>query len=335
MSGGSSNSRVPKVLVSNATAVNTGNSAATAVDNDVILVDRTGTEVADTATLASNKNADVVEVILGKGVASSTSPNVERARIQVRNIRKVTVQNYVAPVQHVVTVDCTKATLAANTTYLIKVIYHDNHKIQLIGSEQTASWTSGSTVPTAADVAAGLKASIDAQKTSRVTATVSTGTLTLTGKAVTGINATELNNYMFQYFHVALRTGFSTTSNAASALGGTPGIQGKGAGRQVLDMERHSTASYYRNYSAFPSDDLLQGTPLRAVKTSGYNLVVIEHSNEVIGDLTQTHKAPQTLIIAFLTNAGAASAKQTAFVEKLTSLAEGTGDTYVSDIVPA
>lgn len=328
---GATNSRVPKVLVSNATAANTGTSAITAVDNDIIVVDRTGTQLADTATITNNKNADVIRFILGKGAASATSPNIEySAPIQVKNVRKVTIQNYVAPEQHSLTVNADSIQLAANTSYTVKILFHENNKIQLHASEETYTWRSGASVPVAADVVNGLIAAIN--KSTRVVAALDGANLRIDGKAVSGINATELNNYSFRYFHVALRSGFD--AHAANAITVYPGVQGKGAGRQVKDMERFSTASYFRNYTSFPSDDLLQGSPLRAVASNGYNLITIEHATEQTGDLTQTFKAPQTTILALLTNGGAASAKQTALVEKLTSIFESAG-VYVSDVVPS
>lgn len=338
---GSNSTRVPKVLVSNAQAANTGTSATTAVNNDVIIIDRTGAQLPDGATLQANAAADVIRIILGKGAASATSPNIEYSfPIQVKNVRKVTTQLYEAPVQHTVTVDCTKATLAANTTYTAKVILHENHKIALHGSEQVFTYVSGAAVPTATDVAAGIVAAVNANKGAKVTATNAAGTITFTGKAASGTNATELNNYMFQYFHVALRAGF-TQANAAAALGGTPGKQGKGAGKQVQDMERFSTASFYRDYTSFPNQNMLEGSPLRAVTATPYNLVVIEHSTEQTGDLTQTFKAPQTTIVAFaaadsVTNtapytsgAVGVSAKQAAFMTKLSSIIE-SGGVFVS-----
>jgi hypothetical protein len=324
---GANTSRVMKVLVSNALAANTGTNAATAVDNDVILVDKTGVQLMDEATLQNNKNADVVRVLLG------TSKGVEQSiPIQVRNVRAVTIQPYVAPVQHSVKVLATSVeTVVAGKSYSIKIVFKDEKKIAAHLSEEFYTYTAKSG-DTAALVLAGIKAKMDASTSSRVVATISGSDLVITGKAIT---ANAMEHYQFQYFSVALRRGFTVnTTKGTDAMTTTAGNLGNGVGQQVYDMERLSSNLAHVFRAGFPNDEMLNGVAERASKVGKYNIVTIEHGSERSGDLTQTFKAPVSTVIAFSTTDGTQSAKQVAFVEKLTSIMESAG-VYVSDVTPS
>jgi hypothetical protein len=323
----SNTTRSMKVLVSNATAANTGTSAASAVDNDVILVDKTGVQLMDEATLQNNKNADIIRVLLGttNGVEQSTP-------IQVRNVRGVTIQSYVAPVQHSVKVLASSVeSIVAGKQYSIKITFKDEKKIAFHLSQEFYTYTAVSG-DTAATVLAGLKAKIDSSTTTRLVATIATNDLVLTGKAIT---AGSMEHYQFQYFDVALRRGFIVNNNKGTdAMTTTAGKIGNGVGQQVYDMERLSTHLAYKTRASFPNDEQLNGVAERANKAGMYNIITIEHGSERSGDLTQTFKAPVSTVIAFATTDGTSSAKQTAFVEKLTSILESAG-VYVSDVVPS
>jgi hypothetical protein len=313
---GANTSRVMKMLVSNAIAANTGNSAATAVAEDVIIVDRNGAEA------ANGSKQDMIRVMLGLG-----SGKVEHsAPIQVRNVRKVTTQIFTEAVQHVVAVNGTVSipSVEVGVNYSIKITHHDLHQVFSHKSEEfyTVKAVTGDTATT---ILTKIKAKIDANKSARVVATMAGAVLTLTGKAITsGPNASILNQYMFSFFHVALKSGFDAFADGAMTI--TAGNPGNGLGKQVKDLERLSTQSYYRDYTSFPNDDEVFGSPLRAVAGSKYNMVIIEHGSERSGDLTQTFTSPSTTIVAFLADVDIdgvteiASAKQNAFVTKLNSL---------------
>jgi hypothetical protein len=324
---GANTSRTMKVLVSNATAANTGTSIANAVNNDVILVDKTGVQLMDEATLQNNKNADIIRVLLGttNGVEQSTP-------IQVRNVRGVTIQSYVAPVQHSVKVLASSVeAVTVGKSYSIKIVFKDEKIIASHLSEEFYTYTAKSG-DTPALVLAGIKAKMDASTSSRVVATISGSDLVITGKAIT---AGSMEHYQFQYFSVALRRGFTVnTTKGTDAMTTTPGNMGNGVGQQVYDMERLSTHLAYKTRASFPNDEQLNGVAERANKTGLYNIITIEHGSERSGDLTQSFKAPVSTVIAFATTDGTSSAKQTAFVEKLTSILESAG-VYVSDVVPS
>jgi hypothetical protein len=323
---GANTSRVMKVLVSNATAANTGTSIANAVDNDVILVDKAGNQVANTATVQNNKNADVLRVLLGtaKGVEQSTP-------IQVRNIRAVTIQPYVAPVQHSVKVlGSSVEAVAAGKAYSIKIRFKDEKQIASHLSEEfyTHTAVAGDTATT---VLTAIKNKITANVNTRVIATISGSDLVITGKEIT---ANSMEHYQFQYFSVALRRGFTVaTIKGTDAMTTTAGKVGNGVGQQVYDMERLSSNLAHVFRAGFPNDEMLNGVAERASKTGKYNIVTIEHGSERSGDLTQTFKAPVSTVIAFSTTDGTPSAKQDAFVMKLTSVVESAG-VYVSDVTP-
>jgi hypothetical protein len=324
---GANTSRKTKVLVSNATAANTGNSMITdagaskvaIVDNDVILFDRTFTELADTATIHSNKNADVLYLALGTGAAGAS----EMETIQTKNIRKITVASYVAPAQRVATITGENFNLAANTDYSISLEFHDTGRtMNDKPTRQFFVYTSGASAPTQAAVVNALVTKINAAKLSYVVASNVSDDLVITGKAVT---PNSINSYQFVNFEVSMRSGFIAEPTDVTYTGGN---QGQGHGQIVKDMELENTNNF--NRIQWPLDEDTR----RATNAGKYNLVVIEHATKHTGDFLQDYSAPRTAVVAFATTDGTSSAKQTAFIEKLTSIAESVG-VYVSDVTPA
>jgi hypothetical protein len=324
---GANTSRVMKVLVSNSSATNVGTHKGNLADNDVMLVDKTGVQVANTATIQSNKNVDVLRVLLG------TSKGVEQSiPIQVRNIRAVTVQNYVEPVQHSVKVLGTSVeAVTAGKAYSIKIRFKDEKQIASHLSEEFYTY-SAIAGDTATVVLTALKDKINANLNTRVVASIVGSDLVITGKAIT---ANSMEHYQFQYFSVALRRGFTVnTIKGTDAMATTAGKVGNGVGQQVYDMERLSSNLAHVFRAGFPNDEMLNGVAERASKTGKYHIVTIEHGSERSGDLTQTFKAPVSTVLAFsVTAEGATSTKMNEFLMKLTSVVESAG-VYVSDVTP-
>lgn len=345
---GATNNRVKKVLVSNSVAVNTGTTIATAVNNDVLLVNRAGTVVSDTGTLISDINNDVVRVALGTsstaGVVKYSSP------IQVRNVRKVTTQLYEVPVQHsikIVGANAVPTTSAAGTNFNIKLQFHDTNRVmQDKYGSQFFSYTSIDADEDAATIFTALAAKINAVVFNKqVTASVSGSDLIITGIAIPN---TSINIYQYRYFDVFLRSGFSTsietftittatpTPASTDDIVITPGKPGRGLGQQVRDMELEGMYDF--NRTQFP----VHTDTRRAIADTGYyNLVTIEHDTAKLSALHSTYYAPETTIIAFFAAEGTAttpfdgagtpiaSAKQAAFMTKLTSLIE-SADVFVA-----
>lgn len=321
---GANTSRVTKILVSNTLAANTGNTLATMVNDDVVLFDRTMTELADTATLANNANADTIYIGLGTGLAGSRETEMSLP-IQPRNIRKVKVNPYVAPVQHSIFIPAASFVVANSSEYTLSVEYQDNNRVMHEHGDRNFFYYKSDATATITEITAGLAAKINAVKFNKqVTAVGDVNGLTITGIAVT---PNSINQYQFRYFNIFLKQGFVTGLDKAAVMTATSGLQGEGHGEIVKNMEQ-DTKKVQRIAWPIPVETN------RATNAGKYNLVTIEHTNAHMGDLHGTYHAPMTTVVAFLTTDGTQSAKQVAFIEKLTSIAESAG-VYVSDVVPA
>lgn len=299
-------SRVATVQVSNVQAINTGTSVTTATDGDVILFDRTFTLVADTATVQTS--ADVETLYVGLGV--STGGAIEASMpIQVHNIRSVKRTAYQAAVPYAVTIG---NIVAANTTeYIVKIIYRDQFSSAPAHSAPRSYVFITGAAAAPADVATGLAAKINADKNAQVTASVNVNDLVITGKLIL---PNAIDTYQRVSFDVGTPIGFATTvTNIAS-----PGTEGLGTGQKVKDMEQ-KTKYAQRILWPIPSDTT------RASLAGIYNLVTIEHYNEHIGDLQGQRKEPLKTVIAFASAGATASAKEAAFMVKLSSVVESAG----------
>lgn len=327
---GATNSRKMKVFVSNELTTNGGNTVTTITNDDVVLFDRSLTELADTATITANANADVLYVALGNSTVGS--PTIET--IQTRNIRKVTIAKYDAPVQRKVVLDGAKFDLKANTDYSISLEFQDTGRVaQDKPTRQFYVFTSGSVAPTATEVVDGLVAKINAAKLSYVTASNVSDDLSIVAKA---IPANSINTYQFVNFSLAMRSGFLASATTANTLTWTGGFQGQGVGQIVRDMELDNTNNFNRIEWPLSEDKR------RATNGGFYNLVVIEYSNSHTGDLLQNYNAPKTLVLAFaaaetlettamdaISETAIASKKQNDFITALASLVESAGVTFV------
>jgi hypothetical protein len=297
--------RVAKVLVTNTTAANTGTSVTTVVDGDVILFDRSFTQVGDTDTVQTNQNADVLYVGLGvsAGALDTSMP------IQVRNIRSVKRTAQTAATQMSVTVG--GITAVNNTEYIIEVRYRDMYATTPGHSMPRAySFTSDASA-TALEIATGLAAKINADKNADVTAAVSGSDLVITGKPIL---RNAIDTYQRVVFDVAYPYGFTETTTLTYA----GGADGQGVGARVKDMEQ---ATKYDQRILFP----IPSETTRAQVGTNYNLVTIEHYHEHIGDLQNQRKEPLKTVIAFASGSGTASAKEAAFMVKLSSVVESAG----------
>jgi hypothetical protein len=322
---GATSTKAPHVLVTNLAAANTGATVATAVDNDILLVNRAGTVVADNGTLISAFENDVVRVALGTsataGVIKWSSP------IHVKGIRKITKLAYEAPVQHVITLSAASVptVTAAGTVFSIKVCFHDTNRVMNDrDSSQYFTYTTLAANETSTVVYAALAAKINAVNANQAQlSATSTTTLVITGLAVTD---TALGLPQFRYFEVFMRKGFTYTAGASIVA--TVGKPGRGIAAQVKQAELGD--KYDFNRTQFPVDTDTR----RATSTGTYNCVVIEHNTPHVSNLHSTYVAPEVTVIYFhgatladgvINGSAFTSAKQLAFMTKLESLAESAG----------
>jgi hypothetical protein len=323
---GANSTRVPHILVTNVAAGNTGTTVATAVDNDMLVVNRANTVLTAGATITSAFENDVIRIALGTsataGVIKWSSP------IHVKGIRKVTTLAYEAPVPHRVVISAASTgTITTGKVYAIKINFHDTNDLMNSGKDgaQYFTYTATATDTTAALVYAGLAAVINGVNANikQVTATVVGSTLQIDGDAVAD-NA--LGFPQFRYFDVSLRKGFTYT--AATSITVTPGKPGRGIPAQVKQVELGD--KYNFNRTQFPVDVDTR----RAVSTGTYNCVVIEHGTPHLSVHHSTYVAPETTVLYFqgatladgvINGSAFTSAKQKAIMDILEPLIEGVG----------
>jgi hypothetical protein len=320
---GANTGRVTTVLVSNAIAANTTFTNVQSVQaNDVVLINRNNAQVADTGKVSDAGN-DLLYVVVGEGGGKLKYSNP----IQPTNIRKIRVTPFEATTQHKIVVPAAAipaASLVAGAEFGVGVIYQDDNRIFAeLPTREYFYFKAGATAPTATDVFNGIAARINGAKLRQLTATVTGGTLVIEGLPVDTDN-NGINQYQFRYFHAILRGSF----DANVALTVTTGKPGRGIGMKVIDLEQASLGRQLR--TMWP----IRETPKRALSTGTYNIVTIEHGHEHVGDLQQPQVNPVTTLIAFQTagdapgtapGTGFPSAKQNAFMTKLTSIATSAG----------
>jgi hypothetical protein len=318
---GANTGRVMSVLVSNTIAANTAFTAVQNIaDSDVHLLNRNNAEVSNTGKVSDAGN-DLLHVVVGEGAGKLKFSNP----IQPSNIRKIRVTPFEATAQHKIVVTgataIPTAKLVAGAEFGIGIIYQDNHRIFAeLPTREFFYFKAGATAPTRAQVVQGIADKINGAKMKQLKATVAGDNLTIEGLPL-DTDGNGINQYQFRYFSAIFRGDFDSTATFTV----TPGKPGKGIGLKVADLEQSTLGRQLR--TTWP----IRETAKRAVAGAKYNLVTIEHGHEHIGDLQQPQMNPVTTVIAFkvddVTTPGVdnASAKQTAFITKLTSIATSAG----------
>jgi len=321
-----------KVYVSNTLAANTGTTIPTAVNDDVLLLDRALVALS-ADTIANGVANDLIYVALGTSATAGT--DVKSVAIPTKGIRKVSVATVALAVQHKVTLNAAAvpATSAAGTSFSVKVFYHDTNRV--MQDKQMAQFFTYKTLAaneTASTIYTALAAKINAVATfsKQITATVNGSTLDLVGLAVAD-NAFGLPQ--FRYFDVALRSGFDTT--VATPITVTAGIPGKGLGNLVKQQEL--AGIYDFNRTQFPQTT----DPRRAVVGGYYNLVTIQYETTNTSAFNRLASNLQTLVVAFKaavtdgvtpyagTGTAIHSTKGQAFIDTLEALTEGSFVAFV------
>lgn len=298
--------RVAKVLVTNVQAVNTGTDKLSAAEGDVFLFDRGFNVVGDTATVQTGADNEIIYVGLGiaGGGLETSMP------IQTKNVRLVKRSAYLAPVPMSVTISSINA--ANSTEYAVKIMYRDQFTTAPGQSAPRTYLFTSDASATAAEIATGLAARINADKTADVTATVSTNDLVITAKTIA---ARAIDTYQRTTFDVSLPLGFNTDTVVKTVSGGS---EGQGHGQKVKDLEQ-STKNVQRIQFPIPTETT------KASNTGTYNLVTVEHYHEHVGDMLNQRKEPLKTVVAFAvtpvaTTAGAALSAGTSL-----TVASGSG----------
>lgn len=120
---------IERVLVTNATAANTGTSLATIVSGDMLIFNRTmGTALTGTPTVTSAEGNDQIYILQGIGSEGSMK-SLSSFPIDLKGVKKATLRTYVAPVDKVQTITF-PATISDRAEYDFNIIYNNpNFKV--------------------------------------------------------------------------------------------------------------------------------------------------------------------------------------------------------------
>lgn len=155
--------RVPQVFVSNLEAANTGTSALSIAENDVLILDMANNALTGTPTVTSAANNASIRIALGVlNPDGSVGARISNPiNLSIGGLKKVSVASYVAPTDELLTFgyDGTSSTIPTpsnSTEYMLKILILDDQRAH--GNKptnQTYNYTTDSTA-SAAELAFGL-----------------------------------------------------------------------------------------------------------------------------------------------------------------------------------
>lgn len=303
-------------------------------DGEVILLDK-NLKVAATSSSFIPSTYDTFYVAQCSGDAISfqngAGTNFTSKRYKLSNpivgkeIRSIKARPYYPTVQCSASIADSGWTPVVGREYIVRIVYKDinEHPGQFT---QTYRHIAGST--TTATEAAKIVAKINAHKGSRVSASYSASTITITGKAIPECSS-SLNN-IDKYSIVDFDLFFNYVDDKgywaeAAAVTKTPGNIGFGNWQQIRDLEKECMPNFGpTNYIKFP----VINPDLETVKNAGYDQIVIEHEAEYLSpDNQYRKKAPLTTIIALecTSNGGNTGSQAGVIVGQLSSYSNALG----------
>ena len=283
--------RVPSLLIGKDIARTAGVTSATTfaglasnlADGEVVVVDKHKVPLAAGSTIA---DSDGIYILQGSSETFDYTPEsgsavtgarkvISSALIEGAKVISFKGESFAAFSQQSDAWDMSSLTPVVDTVYLIRLVYKDinEHPGRYT---QTYRYTAQSG-DAAADVATGLAAAINTHSGARVTATVATSTLTITGKPIpeSTTSVDDIDKFSIvefdSYFNYV-----DSNNDWASATGTkttTVASYGSGNWEQVRDLEK--VVRGYRgftNQTTFP----ILGDIFDTVKSETYDLIVIE-----------------------------------------------------------
>jgi hypothetical protein len=278
-------------------------------DGEIVVLDKNKCVLAEGASVA---DSDIIYICQGTGNTfdvtneAGTTYSAQRKvilsdAIEGAKVKSYSGKSYAAKSEQIDSWACSGITPVLGTEYILRIVYKDvnEHPGQFT---QTYRITADGTNPDANFVDL-FEAKVNAHSGRRVTASSSTTTLIITGRAnpdcTTGL--TDLNSFRMVEFETFLIKVSATTgewSEAGGTLTRTVASYGSGTWEEVRDLERDALP--YRgvtNFTAYP----VFLPDVCTVKSSTYDLITIEHDRSYVSpDNQYVKRAPLTTQIAFV-----------------------------------
>jgi len=281
-------------------------------DGEVVVLDKNFKVLTAGSTIA---DSDIIYICQGTGdtytyvneAGTSTTSNrrlIMSDPIEGKLVRKYTGTSYAAKSEQIDSWALSAVTPVLGTEYMVRIVYKDmnEHPGQFTQTYRiTADGTNADT-----NLVDLLEAKINAHSGARVVATSSTTTLILTGKPIpqctTSVN--DLEEFRMVEFESFINyidpsgTDKGTWVDVGGTLSRTVANYGSGTWEQIRDMEKRALP--YRGVTNFTAYPVIAPT-MRTVKSSTYDLIVIEHDKSYISpDNQYVKQAPLTTVIAFV-----------------------------------
>ena len=275
-------------------------------DGEVVVLDKYFKVLAAGSTIA---DTDIIYICQGTGTTydyvneAGTSVTTNRKillsdPIEGKLVKKYTGISYAAKAEQVTTI--TPDTPVLGTEYLVRIVYKDMNEHPGQFTQTYRAIADG--VDVDANLIDHLIAKINGHKGARVVASGST-TLILTGKPIpectTSVN--DLEEFRMVEFEAFINKVSTTTGrweDSGSVAYTSAADYGSGTWEMVRDMEKRALPYLgVTNFTMFP----VKQPDMRTVKSTTYDLIVIEHDKSYISPDNQYIKqAPLTTVIAFV-----------------------------------
>lgn len=296
---------IGKAISRTASAVLTGASQNVAV-GEVFVVDKNknilaaGSTVTDTDTIyIAEVTSDTLSYVTPAGTSvTGVYKVIYSDPINATGVTSYNGRAYSAIQEQVVTIVGSTFAPVVGTEYVLRVVYTDTYERP---GQVTDSFRVVATSTSAATLWSAFVAQINKKTNRRVQATTPSSNLVLTGRAMP-FDTTDTLTAIDEYYQVNFKAVlYSNNFGDSTVTYTTAPFPGNGTWQRVRDAEKKALS--YRgimNRTVFP----VQMPDMRTVKSTNYNLVVVEHD----GSYTDTDKYNKvvklTTSIALPTTAG-------------------------------
>jgi len=277
-------------------------------DGEVVVLDKNfevltaGATIADSDTIYICQGTGDTYTYVNEAGTSYTSNRrlIMSDPIEGRLVKKYTGISYEAKSEQIDSWALSSVTPVSGTEYFVRIIYKDMNEHPGQFTQTYRVIADGTDCDT--NLVDLLQARINAHSGARVVASSSTTTLILTGKPIpectTSVN--DLEEFKMVEFESFINyiDSDGNWQEVGGTLSSTPANYGSGTWEQIRDMEKRALP--YRGVTNFTAYPVITPT-VRTVKSTTYDLIVIEHDKSYISpDNQYVKQAPLTTVIAFV-----------------------------------
>lgn len=283
------------------------------VDGEILVVDKNKNVLAAGSTIA---DTDTIYIVEGLGDTVSVTPESGSAitirkvntsdPIEGKNIASYKGVTYSAKSEEVYTFNIHSITPTADTDYLLRFVYVDMHEHP---GQYTATYrvTAASSGETGDTLATKLAAKVMAHSGRRVSASASTGVITLTGLPIPECTSSlsDIDKFKMVEFEAFLNY-VDANGNWQEVVAGskTSGSFGNGNWEQVRDAEKFELGYLgITNQTKFP----VIKPDMRTVKNETYDTLVIEHYKSYVAPNNQGVEVASLRTILYLADGASQS----------------------------